>query len=147
MDIQSIAGYAALGVAGILTLIEVTPIQLDPWSALAEWIGKKLNKDITQKVKDNTDALDSIKQKTTELSDQLEKKDAEDARNHILRFGDEVKNKVRHSEEYFNQILDDITKYEKYCDSHPQFQNAKTTVTKEIIKEVYAKCVRENDFL
>lgn len=147
MDIQAIAGYGALAVAGLLTIVEVTPIQLDPWSTLAKWIGKKLNADITEKVTKQADALEDIKQQTTELSDQLEKKDAEDARNHILRFGDEVKNKVRHSEEYFNQILDDITKYEKYCDNHPQFQNAKTTVTKEIIKEVYAKCVRENDFL
>lgn len=147
MDIQAIAGYVALVSAGILTLVEVTPIKIDPWSSLAAWIGKKLNADITKKVTEQSDALQEIKQQTTDLADQLEKKDAEDARNHILRFGDEVKNKIRHSEEYFNQILDDITKYEKYCDTHPQFQNAKTTVTKEIIKEVYAKCVRENDFL
>lgn len=147
MDIQAIAGYSALAAAGLLTLVEVTPIKLDPWSSFAAWIGKKLNADITKKVTEQSDALQEIKQQTTDLADQLEKKDAEDARNHILRFGDEVKNKIRHSEEYFNQILDDITKYEKYCDTHPQFQNAKTTVTKEIIKEVYAKCVRENDFL
>ena len=81
------------------------------------------------------------------IEERLAQKDAEDARNHILRFGDEIKNKVRHSEEYFNQILDDITKYEKYCNEHKDFQNARTVQTTEIIKRVYKKCYEENDFL
>ena len=58
-----------------------------------------------------------------------------------------MKNKVRHSEEYFNQILDDITKYEQYCEQHPDFLNARTMATKQIIKEVYTKCMKEKDFL
>ena len=58
-----------------------------------------------------------------------------------------MKNHVRHSEEYFNQILADITKYEHYCQAHPEFQNARTVATKNIILKVYQKCIEENDFL
>ena len=123
---QVSAGQWAFVLAVLATVVELVPIKINPWRWLLGIIGKALTKDI---------------------SDKLEQKDAEDARNHILRFGDEIKNKVRHSEEYFNQILDDITKYEQYCDQHPDFKNARTMATKQIIKDVYAKCLKEKDFL
>ena len=123
---QVTAGQWAFALAVLATVVELVPIKINPWRWLLGIIGKALTKDI---------------------SDKLEQKDAEDARNHILRFGDEIKNKVRHSEEYFNQILDDITKYEQYCDQHPDFKNARTMATKQIIKDVYAKCLKEKDFL
>lgn len=119
-------GQWALVLAGLATVIQIVPVQIKPWDWLFGLVGKALNKNIAE---------------------QLARKDAEDARNHILRFGDEIKNKVRHSEEYFNQILDDITKYEKYCNEHRDFQNARTVQTTEIIKRVYKKCYEENDFL
>lgn len=147
MDISEIVKYALLGVAGLATVVEVTPIKISPWSALAKLIGKKLNADITEKLEEQSKTVGEIKSKTEALEGQLEQKDAEDARNHILRFGDEVKNHVRHSEEYFNQILADITKYEHYCQVHPEFQNARTVATKNIILKVYQKCIEENDFL
>ena len=123
---QITVGQWAIVLAVLATVVELVPIKINPWRWLLGIIGKALTKDI---------------------SDKLEQKDAEDARNHILRFGDEIKNKVRHSEEYFNQILDDITKYEQYCDQHPDFKNARTMATKQIIKDVYAKCLKEKDFL
>ena len=123
---QVSAGQWAIVLAVLATVVELVPIKINPWRWLLGIIGKALTKNI---------------------SDKLEQKDAEDARNHILRFGDEIKNKVRHSEEYFNQILDDITKYEQYCDQHPDFKNARTMATKQIIKDVYAKCLKEKDFL
>lgn len=147
MDISEIVKYALLGVAGLATIVEVTPIKISPWSALAKLIGKKLNADITERLEEQTKTVEKIKDKTDALEGQLEQKDAEDARNHILRFGDEVKNHVRHSEEYFNQILADITKYEHYCQTHPEFKNEKTRVTEKIILEVYEKCYKEKDFL
>ena len=123
---QATPGQWALVLAVLATVVELVPVKINPWGWLLGIIGKALTKDI---------------------SDKLEQKDAEDARNHILRFGDEIKNKVRHSEEYFNQILEDITKYEKFCESHPDFKNARTIATKQIIKDVYAKCLKEKDFL
>ena len=150
MDVESIKNLIGTGlfsVASLMTIIQLVPIKIEPWSVLAEWIGKAFNKDITEKLVEQTKTVGEIKDKTDALEGQLEQKDAEDARNHILRFGDEVKNHVRHSEEYFNQILVDITKYEHYCQAHPEFQNARTVATKNIILKVYQKCVEENDFL
>jgi len=147
MDIGSIAASGLLGVAGLMTIFEVSPIKLNPWSGIAKWVGGAVNKDVIDKLEEQAEAWKDIRKATDELADRIDRKDAEDARNHILRFGDEVKNKIRHSEEYFNQILDDITKYELYCREHPEFKNERTLATEAIIREVYQKCVKENDFL
>lgn len=147
MDIGSIAASGLLGAAGLMTVFEVSPIKLNPWSKIAEWLGKAVNKEVLDQLKEQAKDFEDVKTATEQLGERIDRKDAEDARNHILRFGDEVKNKIRHSEEYFNQILDDITKYEKYCREHPDFKNERTAATEAIIKEVYQKCMKENDFL
>lgn len=144
---QITAGQWALALAALATLVEIAPIKIDPWSSLFKAIGKAMNKDIIEKLDKQGKDVEALHDQNKIITDTLERKDAEDARNHILRFGDEVKNKVRHSEEYFNQILDDITKYEQYCEQHPDFKNARTMATKQIIKEVYTKCMKEKDFL
>ena len=144
---QITAGQWALALAALATLIEITPIKLDPWTALFRAIGKAMNKDIADKLDQQAKDVESLHTQTQNITDRLEQKDAEDARNHILRFGDEIKNKVRHSEEYFNQILEDITKYEQYCETHKDFKNARTVATVQIINEVYQKCLKEKDFL
>lgn len=144
---QVTAGQWAFALAVLATVVEITPIKLDPWTALFKAVGKAMNKDVLDSQEKMAKDIEALHDQNKVITDTLERKDAEDARNHILRFGDEVKNKVRHSEEYFNQILDDITKYEQYCEAHPDFKNARTIATKQIIKEVYAKCLREKDFL
>ena len=110
-------------------------------------VGKAINKDNAEKLDKLGKDIETLHDQNKTITETLERKDAEDARNHILRFGDEIKNKVRHSEEYFNQILDDITKYEQYCESHKDFKNARTVATVQIINEVYQKCLKEKDFL
>jgi len=141
------AGQWALALAGLATLIEVVPISINPWGWLFGWIGKLANKGVMDELKASKDDMTKLKDEVTTIQDKLAQNEAEDARRHILRFGDEIKNKMRHSEEYFNQILDDITRYERYCETHPNFKNARTVATQKIIMEVYQKCVQEGSFL
>lgn len=147
MDISEIVKYGLMGIAALSAVVEVAPIKINPLSDLLKLVGKKLNANVTEKVEEQTKTVEELKDKLNALEGQLEQKDVEDARNHILRFGDEIKNHVRHSEEYFDQILADITKYEHYCQAHPEFKNEKTRVTEKIILEVYEKCYKEKDFL
>ena len=65
----------------------------------------------------------------------------------ILRFNDEVKQGIRHTEEHFTQILEDITNYNSYCDNHPEFPNDKAVFAIENIRRVYIQCLEEDDFL
>lgn len=144
---QVTAGQWAFALAVLATVVEITPIKINPWSLLFSAVGKAINKDNAEKLDKLGKDIETLHDQNKTITETLERKDAEDARNHILRFGDEIKNKVRHSEEYFNQILDDITKYEQYCESHKDFKNARTVATVQIINEVYQKCLKEKDFL
>lgn len=65
----------------------------------------------------------------------------------ILRFDDEIRHDKKHTKEHFDQILEDIDKYEKYCDEHPDFPNNKAVFAISNIKDVYAACYENNSFL
>ena len=72
---------------------------------------------------------------------------ATNARIRILGYSDEIMHGVRHSEESFNQALQDITVYEKYCDGHPDYKNARAKVAIANIQSTYENCVKEGSFL
>lgn len=65
----------------------------------------------------------------------------------ILRFDDEIRHGEKHSKEHFDQIIEDIDKYEDYCRDHPEFPNSKAVFAIRNIKNVYQKCTDEGTFL
>lgn len=81
------------------------------------------------------------------LRSSLEAAKATTARVRILRASDEIRHKMRHSKEWFDQLNDDITFYETYCRDHPEFVNNKAKHAIDNINAVYAKALKENDFL
>jgi hypothetical protein len=154
--LEIIQNISALGWTGIalclLTLIQISPLKIDPWSWLARKIGNALNQDVIKKQDDFQKESQEYRKKNDQqiknIESSIEKRSAEDARNRILRFGDEIKSKqIRHSEEYYNQILADITDYEKYCKEHPNFKNNRTVLTSELIELTYKQHLENNDFL
>ena len=72
---------------------------------------------------------------------------ARNQRYRILRFYDEMCEHRDHSESHFEDILDDIDDYEKYCDSHPEFRNNRGHVAMEYIKSMYGKIKASGGFL
>lgn len=66
----------------------------------------------------------------------------------IIRFNDELLGNNRlHTKEHFDQILEDIDEYEKYCEKDPGYENSKAVMAIEHIKHVYQKCNEEGTFL
>lgn len=132
------------GIAGIILVfsifIEITPIKLNPISTFLKWLGKKINGDVISKV-------DDLEKKIDSLEAEFRKKEAIASRIRIIRFGDEVRTGIRHSQESFDQVLDDISNYKLYCDSHKDFQNEKTVMTTKILLDNYRERLEKNDFL
>lgn len=141
MDIfEEIGLYSAGGLVVLLTLIQIAPIKINPWTRIGRWIGRIINGEVLEKV----DALcTDVKNNKADDDEQW----VSLSRYHILRFGDELRRGLGHSKEQFDQILDDISKYEHYCDTHPEFPNGKAIATIEQIKKTYKKCMEKNDFL
>lgn len=139
-------------ITAFFSLVQIAPIKLNPWSWIARHIGRALNREVMEKQEEIQQESQAYRKNNDlqikGLVSRIEKRGAEDARNRILRFGDEIKSRqIRHSEEYYNQILADITDYEKYCREHPDFKNERTVATEAIIKETYQQHLMNNDFL
>jgi len=138
--IRSIFLYGGGGLIVLMTLIQITPIKINPWSWLAKRIGRAINGEVLEKVNTLTEDVKDLKDTDDEQWASL-------SRSHILRFGDELLHGVAHSKEHFDQILLDISKYELYCEGHPDYLNGVANATIKQIKKTYQKCLDDNSFL
>lgn len=91
--------------------------------------------------------LDAVSQVLDDFKKESDETKASSCRYRILRFGDEILHNNEHTKEHFDQILDDITAYEKYCSSHSEYKNDKAVMTIENIKRAYQKHADEGTFL
>ena len=107
----------------LLSLIEISPIKVNPWSALAKWLRRQLSLDTIEE-----DLMDS-------------------RRTRIIRFDDELIEKREHRKDMFDAILVDCDKYEKFCKSHHGYVNSVADDSIHHIKEVYSELKREDAFL
>jgi len=119
--------------AGALTLVQIAPIKINPWSAVGRGVGRFLGIEAVQTKLDAHIKLDDerfIKQ----------------CRLRILRFADESLQGERHTKEHFEEIMDDSTEYGRYCRTHQDFENSKAVLAIENVKETYKKCQTDKDF-
>lgn len=107
----------------------------------------------TRKDKSN-ERLAGIETKLDELAAAIEddraqrKMDkADDARRRILAASDEVLHCVPHSKEWWNQINDDVTEYNKYCTAHADYRNNQAVHAIDNLDKEYSKKLEINDFL
>lgn len=121
-------------------IIQISPIKINPWSYAAKIIGRAINSEMIEKI-------DKINNDLTKFKEITDERNAELLRSHILRFGDELLHGTKHSKEHFDQILSDITSYNEYCDTHPNFKNDMTRLTTEHIKNTYRECMDKHSFL
>ena len=146
----AIKNYASdiLAVLAMFSIvIEVSPIKINPWSFLANKLGKAFNKEVLNEISTLKSRVDTLDERVQQSEAIQKERDAKTARTNILRFGDEIRIGTRHSKESFDEILSDITEYESYCSTHQDFKNNRTKSTEKIIIEVYEHCLRTDSFL
>ena len=109
---------------------------------------------IWQKRDEKKGAMGRLSSDLKSVSDRLDKHIADDEKDHIIqcryriqRFNDEILLGQKHSKEFFDSTLIDITDYDIYCANHPEFRNQVTSMAEENIKRVYKKCMEEHTFL
>lgn len=144
--IAAVAGGGGV-ICLLMTVVQISKIQINPWSWVARHIGRAINGEVMEQVeKINTKVSRlEIDIGNARLAD--ERRDIEQRRVRILRFGEEILRGIHHTKEHFDQILIDATSYENYCAAHPDFQNDVTVETIQHIKSVYKKCWEEHSFL
>lgn len=144
MSIQEMMPLAQNGLVGLLIimlgLIRIPKIDLNFWSLLARGLGRALNKEMMERV-------DKIDAELNQHIKNTEEERARQARQRILRFSDEILFEKGHSKEHYDEILEDIDKYEAYCKEHPLFVNNKAVMAIETIKDAYQECIDTHGFL
>ena len=124
----------------ILTLIQIAPVKLDPWSALARAIGRAINAEVLAAEKETRALLDA------HITQDAEAKVSE-RRIRILRFNNELCRNLRHTEEEYDDILSDIDYYEAYCRDHKEYSNNKAVHAIANIGRSYDERLVKHDFL
>lgn len=147
MSIKEILGGTGGILFIILTLIQITPIKINPWSWLLKWIGKQTQHETLEKLDAVQKDITSMKDEISSLKESDAQQEAVNCRYRILRFADECYLGQKHSLEHFKQILSDITIYESYCSDHPDFPNQVAVMSIDHIKSYYSKAVEQHDFL
>lgn len=140
MSIQEILVSSGGALVILMTLVQVAPIKINPWSAICRVIGRALNGDVIAK-------LDRVENRLDEHIRMDDERNADLHRARILQFNTELLRSIRHTEEDFNEILYNIDCYEKYCTEHPEYQNNRAVHAIKNIDRVYDECMENHDFL
>lgn len=147
-------GIAIVGIVGLMSLLEVSKIEINPWTYLARKFGNAINHDISEQIKevnqriDNVESsIDEVKRIQTDDESKADEYRAITSRVRILKFNEELLRDVKHSKEMFDQVLEDVTKYTHYCNEHPNFENDKAVLAINNVRKCYEKCLEQHDFI
>lgn len=131
----------------LMTLVEISPIKLNPLGTLAKVIGRALNKEMIDQLNEIKKEVRTMDQRIEKLDYRVDESNAIQARSRILRFGDEVSHGQNHSRDHFQQIFVDITNYDAFCRDNPDFKNNMTKITAKRIEDDYMERDKDNNFL
>lgn len=131
----------------VLSLVEIAPIKINPWSALARWVGGIVNKDVLERL----DEISRVQRNTQQRLDAHIRVDDERAadmhRSKILRFNNELLRDIPHTREEFIEVLAEIDGYEAFCRDHPDYQNNRAIHAIANIGRTYDERLQKHDFL
>ena len=124
----------------LLTLVQIAPIKVNPWSDIARAIGRAINADVLREIQETRSRLDAHIKADEEYN-------ADTIRSRILRFNNELIRDVPHTKEDFIDILADIDFYEEFCRKHPDYKNNRAVHAIANIGRVYDERLQKHDFL
>lgn len=138
-DIKELFTAGGGALVALLTIVQIAPIKINPWSKLAQIIGRALNAEVLAQQKETQKKLDEHIKVDDERNATL-------LRTQILRFNDELIEDRKHTPEHFIEILAIIDDYERYCRAHTEYKNNRCTHAVANIKRVYDERLKKHDF-
>ena len=139
LTIGELASYAVIITTFASAFIEVSPIKINPLSALFKWFGKQINGSLEEKLEKQTATLDTIR-------DSVDDNEIDRIRWEILSFANSCRYGTHHSIEEFDHIIEIYEKYHQILDRR-KLQNGKIDLEYGYIVDIYKTCQKENTFL
>lgn len=147
MTLQEILTGGGVSLVVLMTLVQIAPVKINPWSAIAKGIGHALNTDVMEQLK----AVRSEQEKTRAALDEHirvdDERNADEHRYKILRFNTELLRDGKHTQEDFIEVLAEIDAYEEYCQTHADYKNNRAAHAIANINRVYDDRLKHHDFL
>lgn len=140
MSLQQILYTTGGGVLLLLTLIQIAPIKVDPWTAIFRAIGRAFNAEMMKELRD-------VRSKLDEHIKNDDERNADEHRARILRFNNELIREIPHTKEEFIDVLADIDYYEAYCRDHQDYKNNRAVHAIANIGRSYDERLKKHDFL
>ena len=109
--------FAILAV--ILGIVQIAPVKVNPW----DWMK----------------AMAALPSRITDIENMIEMDKAQRSRTEILHFADNVRRGQMFSKETWDDSIDNIDSYNRYCNNHPDFRNGKTTAATLFLNNYYAE--------
>lgn len=154
MTLKQIFLSSGGGLVLLLTLIQISPLKINPWSWFAKpfrWlgaaVGRCINADVLVELQSIKTAQEATRDRLDEhIRDDQENK-ANECRTRILRFNNELLREIPHTKEEFHEVLADIDFYEAYCRDHEDYKNGRAVHAIANIGRVYDERLQKHDFL
>ena len=128
-----------IGVVILSSLIQISPIKINPWDSFLAWFGCKINSAMLKQLESVASRLD----KHIEESEVIE---LQNKRQSILNFCSECMNGKKHTKEQFDFVIKACDEYESYV-AEKGIKNGVVVLSIKEIRRLYQKCFRENSFL
>lgn len=136
-----------------LTIVQITPIKINPWSFIFEWVGKKVNGALSDKIDKIEKAqeamekkLDGLQKDINDVKSDTAMKTANDLRWSILNFFNSSRYSRSHSKEEWDHAIDQVRKYESHVEKY-NIDNGVLEEASRWLRSEYQKHINANDFM
>lgn len=147
MTIEEILLGSGGAIIALMTLVQIAPIKINPWTAVIKALGRGLNADVLKDLDEVKKAQEATRERLEEHIKVDGKREADNRRRQILRFNNELLRNLPHTKEEFSDVMLEIDEYEKYCRDHPDYKNNRAGLAIENIKQTYKVRMTKHDFL
>lgn len=147
MNLQEIITGGGISLFVLLTIIQIAPVKINPWGAIAKAFGRAINAEVLKELAEMKATQKETREKLEAHIDMDDERMADVHRTRILHFNNELLREIDHTKEEFIEALADIDEYEQYCKDHLNYKNNRAVHAVANIKRVYDDRLEKHDFL
>jgi hypothetical protein len=129
LQAERTVGFTVVVVMALLSLVQISPIKLNPWDTILKWLGKKLNGGLEER-------MGCLQKHVQDLW-------IANHRQSILTFARECRTNIAHDPEEWSNILNLCEEYELYAIEH-SVRNGVVRENTRYIRELYQQLSRDH---